>query len=56
MSWYLWIVTVVLALNGLVLVLVALFLLFDWLRSRKQEQDIDLESARKDSEHSESRH
>jgi len=56
MSWFMWIVIGVLALNGLVLVLVALFLLFDWLRSRKQEQEVDGKFPSKDSERREPRH
>ena len=39
MAWYWWIITIVLALNGLVMVLIGLILLVDWLRKKREASD-----------------
>jgi uncharacterized membrane protein len=36
MKWYMWIVMGVLAINVLVVIAVALFLLYDWVRGRME--------------------
>lgn len=37
MKWYMWIVGGILAINLLVVVAVALFLLYDWVRGRRED-------------------
>jgi uncharacterized membrane protein len=44
MKWYLWIVGGILAVNVLVVIAVGLFLLYDWIRGRREASDSERRS------------
>jgi uncharacterized membrane protein len=50
MKWYWWVLTIILGLNGLVVLLVALFMILDRMRSRREEKRAREETGLKESE------
>ena len=48
MTWYMWIVMGILGINALVVVAVALFLLQDWFRGRREASEDDRKSTHSD--------
>ena len=47
MAWYWWVLIGILGLNGLVIVVVALFLARDWLRTRGTASEGELDSSKR---------